>query len=61
MKQYQFTREAKYIEFGCVTAKNEEEARKKVEENDYDDIFDTSLDEEFNDTIKIEEDGETDE
>ena len=51
-----FTREAKYIEYGIVTANNEEEALKLIKDNEYDDIFDTSLQEEYNDTIKIEED-----
>lgn len=55
MKNYQFTREAKYIEYGVVTANNEEEALKLIKNNEYDDIYDTSLQEEYNDTIKIEE------
>lgn len=55
MKTYQFTREAKYIEYGVVTAKSKEEAIELIKSNDYDDIFDTSLEEEYNETIKIEE------
>lgn len=53
MKVYQFTREAKYIEYGVVTANSKEEAIELIENNDYDDIFDTSLEEEYNETIKI--------
>lgn len=55
MKTYQFTREAKYIEYGVVTANSKEEAIELIKNNDYDDIFDTSLEEEYNETIKIEE------
>lgn len=55
MKNYQFTREAKYIEYGVVTANSKEEALELIKNNEYDDIYDTSLDEEYNDTIKIEE------
>lgn len=55
MKVYQFTREAKYIEYGVVSANTKEEAIELIENNDYDDIFDTSLEEEYNETIKIED------
>lgn len=55
MKTYQFTREAKYIEYGVVTANSKEEAIGLIKNNDYDDIYDTSLEEEYNETIKIEE------
>ena len=55
MKTYQFTREAKYIEYGVVTANSKEEAIELIKNNDYDDIYDTSLEEEYNETIKIEE------
>ena len=55
MKTYQFTREAKYIEYGVVTANSKKEAIELIKNNDYDDIFDTSLEEEYNETIKIEE------
>ncbi len=55
MKTYQFTREAKCIEYGVVTANSKEEAIELIKNNDYDDIFDTSLEEEYNETIKIEE------
>lgn len=58
MKEYQFTREAKYIEYGVVTANSKEEALELIKNNEYDDIFDTSLQEEYNDTIKIEENNE---
>lgn len=56
IKNYKFTRKATYVEFGVVTAINEEEAMEKIKNNDYDDIIDTSLEEEHNDTINIEED-----
>lgn len=55
MKTYQFTREAKYIEYGVVNANSKEEAIELIKNNDYDDIYDTSLEEEYNETIKIEE------
>ena len=55
MKTYQFTREAKYIEYGVVYANSKEEAIELIKNNDYDDIYDTSLEEEYNETIKIEE------
>lgn len=55
MKTYQFTREAKYIEYGVVTANSKAEAIELIKNNDYDDIYDTSLEEEYNETIKIEE------
>ncbi len=55
MKTYQFTREAKYIEYGFVIANSKEEAIELIKNNDYDDIYDTSLEEEYNETIKIEE------
>ena len=55
MKTYQFTREAKYVQYGFVSADSEAEAKKLIEENEYDDIYDTCLEEEYNETIKIEE------
>lgn len=55
MKTYQFTREAKYIEYGVVIANTKEEAIELIKSNNYDDIFDTSLEEEYNETIKIED------
>lgn len=58
MKTYQFTREAKYIQYGYVGANSKEEAIDLIKNNDYDDIFDTSLEEEYNDTIQILEDKE---
>lgn len=58
MKTYQFTREAKYIQYGYVDANSKEETIELIKNNDYDDIFDTSLEEEYNDTIKIKEDKE---
>ena len=39
MKTYQFTREAKYIEYGVVTANSKEEAIELIKNNDYDDIY----------------------
>lgn len=54
-KVYQFTRQAVYLQFGTVTAKDEKEARQKIIDGEYDDIFDTSLESEDNDTIEIEE------
>lgn len=57
MKVYQFTREAKYIEYGVVSANTKEEAIELIKNNDYDDIFDTSLEEEYNETIKIRNEG----
>jgi len=62
MKIYPFTREAKYIEYGVVTANSKEEAIELIKNNDYDDIYDTSLEEEYNETIKIgEEEGKENE
>ena len=55
MKTYQFTRKAKYIEYGVVTANSKVEAIELIKNNDYDDIYDTSLEEEYNETIEIEE------
>lgn len=55
MKTYQFTREAKYIEYGVVTANAKEEAIELIKSNNYDDIFDTSLEAEYNETIEIED------
>lgn len=40
MHEYQFTRKVINIEFGVVTADSEEEARKLIENEDYDDIID---------------------
>lgn len=54
-KTYQFTRLATYVQYGVVTAENEEDARNKIISNDYDDIFDTCLESEDNNTIQIEE------
>lgn len=54
MKTYNFTREAKYIQYGFVQANSKEEALELIKDNDYDDIYDTSLEEEYNDTIKID-------
>lgn len=53
-KIFKFTREATCIEFGYVTAKNAEEARQKVAEGEYDDIYDIQQDDPNNDTIEIE-------
>lgn len=41
-----------------MDANLKEEAIELIKNNDYDDIFDTSLEEEYNDTIKIKEDKE---
>lgn len=54
MKTYRFTREAKYIQIGFVDANSKEEALELIKNNDYDDIYDTSLEEEYNDTIIID-------
>ena len=54
MKEYKFTRKATYIEFGVVTANNKKETIQKIKNNDYDDIIDTYLDEEDNNTIELE-------
>lgn len=54
-KTYQFTRKATYIQYGVVTAPNEEIARKMIINGEYDDIYDTSLEEEDDTTIEIEE------
>lgn len=61
MKMYKFTREAKYVQYGFVNADSEEEALELIEDGDYDDIYDTSLEEEYNDTIKITCDEEKEE
>lgn len=54
MKEYQFTRKAMYVEYGVVTADSKEEAIEKIKNGDYDDIYDTSLEEEYDDTIIID-------
>ena len=51
-KEFQFSRLATYVEYGIVTAENEEEARQKIINGEEDDIYDTSLENEDNDTIK---------
>ncbi len=58
MKTYDFKREATYYEFGIVTANSKEEAIEKIKNGEYDDIYDTSLLEENNDTIEVEEEYE---
>lgn len=58
MKQYDFRREAIYYEFGIVTANSKEEAIEKIKNGEYDDIYDTSLLKEKNDTIEVEETNE---
>lgn len=54
-KTYQFTRKATYIQYGVVTAPNEEIARRMIINDEYDDIYDVCEDEEDNTTIEIEE------
>ena len=54
MYRYQFKRESKYIEYGVVDAETEEEAIEKIENEEYDDIFDTSFVETIPDTLEIE-------
>ena len=54
-KTFQFTRKATYIQYGVVTAPNEEIAKKMIINNEYDDIYDVCEDEEDNTTIEIEE------
>ena len=54
-KTYQFTRKATYIQYGVVTAYNEHDALRKIINGEYDDIYDTSLEEEDDTTIEIEE------
>lgn len=55
MKTYQFTREAKYVQYGFVTANSKEEALKLIRDGEEDDIFDTDIVEEYNDTIRIDD------
>ena len=55
MKTYQFTREAKYVQYGFVTASSKEEALKLIRDGEEDDIFDTDIVEEYNDTIRIDD------
>lgn len=52
---YTFTRQATYIQVGCVTATSKEEAKRKIADGDYDDIFDTMLEEEHNETIEVDD------
>ena len=54
MNTYQFTREAKIVQYGFVMANSEEEALELIKDGEEDDIFDTDVIEEYNDTIKIE-------
>ena len=54
MKTYQFTREAKYVQYGFVSANSKEEAIELIKAGEEDDIYDTCIVEEYNDTIIIE-------
>lgn len=53
MKTYQFTREAKYVQYGFVSANSKEEAIELIKAGEEDDIYDTCIIEEYNDTIII--------
>jgi len=54
MKTYQFTFNATEGGYGIVTAENEEQAKEKVLNGDYDDIMDT-WDMEITEVTSIEE------
>lgn len=54
MHEYQFTRKVINIEFGVVTADSEEEARKLIENEDYDDIIDVYGTDEPKEILTIE-------
>jgi hypothetical protein len=53
-KEYKFLAVAKEIAKGYVIAKNEDEAKKKILDNDYEDIWDT-YDMELEKIVEIEE------
>ena len=55
MKEFHFVRKAIYREYGFVTAKTEEEAIEMINNNDYDDIFDTSWDSAVENSLQIED------
>lgn len=57
-KTYTFTRKVEGTEWGVVTATSEEEAKKKILENDIDDIIENSVDftGKEEDILEIEED-----
>lgn len=55
MKQYEFTCDAIYQQFGVVTADSIEEARQKIIDGQYDDIIDSSFMFADYDTLSIEE------
>lgn len=54
MKDYQFKIKTTCVSFGVVYAENEEEARKLIANEEWDDIIAT-WDEEYGDLISIEE------
>lgn len=55
MRVFQFTREAKYVQYGFVTANSKEEALQLIKDGKEDDIYDTDEIESYNETIKIDE------
>lgn len=52
-KEFSFERQATYIQYGIVTATSKEEAIQKIKDGEYDDIYDSSLIEEDDETISI--------
>lgn len=56
MEHYYFTRIAKYTQYGFVNADTKEEAMELIRKDKYDYMIETVLEEEYNDTIEIEED-----
>lgn len=55
MKDFIFTRKVIYKEIGVVTANSEEEALKKVKNDEYEDIFNCCIEEVIKDSEEIEE------
>lgn len=55
MRVFQFTREAKYVQYGFVTANSKEDALQLIKDGKEDDIYDTDEIESYNETIKIDE------
>jgi hypothetical protein len=53
MKNYQFSIEIKSIGLGCVKAESLEEAKEKIKNKDWDDIYET-VGAEYGDLIEIE-------
>lgn len=54
-KTYQFSRLATYVQYGIVTASSKEEAIQLIKDGEEDDIFDISIENYDNESIRIED------